>query len=166
VNATAKRGRPKMPAKATSPKSVAHAFVRAINERDVGKIEKLMADDHRFIDSLGAVMQGKTRMREGWAAYFRVVPDYAITIEETFSNGATVFMLGVAGGTYTSDGQLRPENSWKTPAAWRAQIKGNKVAEWRVYADNEPIRQRMAKPSERLAECRSKNSARSESGTD
>jgi len=97
-----------MPAKTSSPKSVAHAFVKAINERDIEKIEKLMADDHRFIDSLGAVVQGRTRMREGWAAYFRMVPDYTISIEETFSNGAMVLMLGAAGGTYTSDGQLRP----------------------------------------------------------
>jgi hypothetical protein len=52
-------------------------------------------------------------------------------------------MLGVVEGTYTSDGKLKPENHWKTPAALRAFIEDGKVAEWRVYADNEPIRQRI-----------------------
>ncbi len=54
-------------------------------------------------------------------------------------------MLGTAQGTYARDGKLLPENKWSTPAAWRAQIKGSLVAEWRVYADNEPIRKLMAK---------------------
>jgi hypothetical protein len=38
---------------------------------------------------------------------------------------------------------LRPENHWTTPAAWRASIRDGLIAEWRVYADNEPIRQIM-----------------------
>jgi len=52
-------------------------------------------------------------------------------------------MVGIAQGTYTSDGWLREENGWKTPAAFRASIADGKVAEWRVYADNEPMRLRM-----------------------
>ena len=84
-------------------------------------------------------------MRDGWAAYFRMVPDYTVAVDETFSDGPVVIMLGVARGTYAKDGQVRPENAWQTPAAWRARIQDKKVAEWRVYADNEPIRQLMAK---------------------
>jgi hypothetical protein len=56
-------------------------------------------------------------------------------------------MLGVAEGTYTPDGKLKPENRWKTPAVFRALVEDGKVAEWRVYADNEPIRERMRKRS-------------------
>ena len=36
-------------------------------------------------------------------------------------------------GTYAA-------TKWQTPAAWKARIRGPLVAEWRVYADNEPIR--------------------------
>jgi ketosteroid isomerase-like protein len=54
-------------------------------------------------------------------------------------------MLGLAHGTFAPDGNLKPENHWETPAAFRARIENGKVAEWRVYADNDPIRQRMAK---------------------
>jgi len=58
-------------------------------------------------------------------------------------------MLGKARGTYSSDGELKAENRWETPAAWRAVVEGGLVAEWRVYADNEPMRKLM-----RQAGCR------------
>ena len=128
-----------------SPQTIAHAFVNAINHQDVDALCRLMSDEHRFIDSLGTVVQGREKMRDGWSCYFRMVPDYTVAVHETFSDGPIVVMLGVAAGTYVKDRQALPDNSWQTPAAWRAQILDGKVTEWRVYADNEPIRQLMAK---------------------
>jgi uncharacterized protein (TIGR02246 family) len=128
-----------------SAESVAEGFVRAINRQDVDALADLMTAEHRFIDSLGGVVEGREKMRAGWTAYFRMVPDYTIVIEETFCDGPVVAMLGMAQGTYAPNGKLKHENRWMTPAAFRAFIEEGKVAEWRVYADNEPIRQRMAK---------------------
>jgi ketosteroid isomerase-like protein len=125
--------------------SVAHAFVRAINRQDVDALAELMTLEHRFIDAMGNIAEGREKLRTGWTAYFRMVPDYTVAIEETFSDGPVVAMLGMAQGTYTPDGQLKPENHWTTPTAFRAFIEDGKVAEWRVYCDNEPMRQRMAK---------------------
>lgn len=126
-----------------SPETVARAFVNAINDHDVDELAKLMSNRHRFVDSLGTVVQGREKMRDGWAGYFRMVPDYTVIVDETFSDGPVVVMLGVARGTYAKDGQVLPKKSWRTPAAWRAQIEDYKIAEWRVYADNEPIRRLM-----------------------
>ncbi len=84
-------------------------------------------------------------MRAGWAAYFKMVPDYSIAIEESLCDGPLALMLGVAEGTYAPDGVLRAESRWKTPAAFRAQVEDGLVAEWRVYADNEPLRELMRK---------------------
>jgi hypothetical protein len=53
-------------------------------------------------------------------------------------------MLGIARGTYTRDGQLHPENRWQTPLAVRARVKDGLLEEWRIYADNEPMRRLMA----------------------
>jgi uncharacterized protein (TIGR02246 family) len=124
--------------------TVAYAFVEAINHRDAEEIGRLMTEDHVFIDSLGNKVTGREQMKRGWQAYFGMVPDYSIEIEETFTGGPVVIMLGAAEGTYSTGGDLRPENQWRTPAAWRAVIQGMQVAEWRVYADNEPIRRIMA----------------------
>lgn len=129
---------------ANSPESVAQAFLRAINRQDVDALAGLMSPDHRFVDSLGFVTEGREKLREGWGAYFRLVPDYAVAIEETYAGGPVVVMLGIAQGTYSRNGDCLPENRWQTPAAFRARVEDGKMAEWRVYADNEPLRRLMA----------------------
>jgi len=124
---------------------VAQQFVRAINRQDVDAIAGLMTEGHRFIDSLGNTVTGSAAMRAGWAGYFRMVPDYSIAVEEAYSDGPVAILLGTAQGTYLAGGELKPENRWSTPVAIRAFVEDSKVAEWRVYADNEPIRKLMAK---------------------
>jgi len=133
------------PSSFESVKRVAQAFVNAINHHSVAGIADLMTEDHLFIDSLGMRTGGKQAMKAAWEGYFRIVPDYTIVIEETFVDAAETVMLGTAGGTYSMDGVLLPENKWSTPAAFRALTRGPLVAEWRVYADNEPIRQIIAR---------------------
>ncbi len=124
---------------------IAQAFAEAINRRKPEELAAWMTDDHVFIDGLGNLVKGKAKMTSGWSGYFRMVPDYTITVEEVFSAGDTVVMLGTAQGTYAVQGEMRPENRWTTPAAWRAQVRNSLVSEWRVYADNDPIRQVMAR---------------------
>jgi len=127
-----------------TPEAVALAFVSADNRHDVAELARLMTGAHRFIDSLGNIVQGNDKMRAGWAGYFRIVPDYTVFVNETFSDGSTVVIFGLARGTYSEDGKtLLPKNVWQTPIALRAQIEEGNVAEWRVYADNEPIRRLM-----------------------
>ncbi|MGA2537686.1 MAG: nuclear transport factor 2 family protein [Terracidiphilus sp.] len=126
-----------------SSESVAQAFVRAINRQNLDEIAALMAPEHRFVDSLGNVVAGRDKMRAGWKGYFGMVPDYSIAIEESFCDGPVVMLVGVAEGTYAPGGELKAENRWKTPVAIRAQVEDGLVIEWRVYADNEPIREKM-----------------------
>jgi ketosteroid isomerase-like protein len=130
-----------------TPLDTVNAFVGQINAHDVTALAALMTPDHRFIDSVGAIMEGRDRMREGWRQYFKMVPDYRIDITRSYADGAEVALLGSACGTYLRDGRLTPEGAWQTPAAWRAIVRDSLVAEWQVYADNEPIRQRMRQAS-------------------
>ncbi len=126
-----------------TPLRVTQAFVDRINHQDTDGLAELMTEDHRFIDSMGQIMTSRETMRQGWKYYFAMVPDYALTPKSWLSDGAVVIMLGTAGGTYSPDGVRTPERSWSCPAACRALIRGTLVAEWQVYADNEPIRQLM-----------------------
>lgn len=119
-------------------------FVERINVKDTEGIAALMTDDHCFVDSMGIEVSSRGKMRLGWEEYFRMVPDYRIEVQETFAAGAVVVLLGKACGTYSRDGSLKPEDRWETPAAWRAVVDGNRLAAWQVYADNEPIRRRIA----------------------
>jgi ketosteroid isomerase-like protein len=126
-----------------SPIGIAQAFLRAINRQDAASLAELMSHGHRFTDSLGNSIEGRENMRAGWAAYFRMVPDYSLAIEEFYVNGPAVVMLGWAQGTYSADGSLQPKNRWRTPAAVRAVADNGLIAQWQVYADNEPIREKM-----------------------
>ncbi len=129
----------------SDPIGVAHAFVGAINHHDVDAIAGLMSEDHVFFDSDGSTVHGKQRMKDGWTGYFRMFPDYTITVEETYSRGFVVVMLGLAEGTYATGGALASENHWRVPAAWRATIRGGTALEWRVYVNVEPIREIVAR---------------------
>ena len=72
-----------------------------------------------------------------------MLPDYRVDVARSFCDGSDVVLIGAARGTYTADGSLEPSNAWSTPAAWRARIRDGLVAEWQVYADNEPLRRCM-----------------------
>ncbi len=124
---------------------VVERFVAAINKHDVDEICRLMTKDHAFIDGSGQKMVGREAMRDAWAAYFDMMPDYHVTIEQIFCSGKDVGLFGRAAGTFAPKGQLKRENHWEIPAAWRAVVCGTCVAKWHVYADNEPVRAIMAK---------------------
>jgi uncharacterized protein (TIGR02246 family) len=116
-------------------------FVGAINARDPDAILALMSPRPTFVDSLGASIRGRRKMRAAWAAYFAMVPDYRVRVRERLIRGARVALLGWAEGTYAPEGRRRPERRWRTPAAWLAVVdRAGRVREWRVYADNEPLR--------------------------
>ena len=118
-------------------------FIACINREDVEGLCLLMTPDHLFVDSLGIEVRGREPMREGWRAYFAMVPDYHIAVTDHLENGPVTAMFGRAGGTYAPDGRISLENRWDAPAAWKAVVRDDLVAEWRVFADNEPMRRLM-----------------------
>lgn len=97
-----------------------------------------MTADHIFIDSLGNAVSGRETMRAGWKGYFAMCPDYRVSHEDIFHSGDTVGAFGSAGGTIG-------ETRWQTPAAWRAVVRGGLIKEFRVYADNKPVYDILAK---------------------
>jgi hypothetical protein len=75
---------------------------------------------------------GRESMRKGWRGYFSMCPDYWVSHGDIFANGNVVATFGSAGGTISG-------TKWETPAAWRAVVENGLVKEWRVYADNKPV---------------------------
>jgi len=115
------------------------AFVRAINSRDPEQIALRMSEDHVFTDSLGRKIRGRERMKRAWAGYFLLFPDYRIVVVQVLERGNVVALFGLAEGTYAPGGTLKRENHWELPGAWRAVVRGGRVAQWQVYADNSPV---------------------------
>jgi ketosteroid isomerase-like protein len=107
-------------------------FVAAINRHDVEVIAALISPNHVFVDSMGNRVEGAKSMTAGWRGYFAMCPDYWIRADVVMAEGGVVLAAGEAGGTI--DGV-----SWRTPAAWKAVIRDGAVQEWRVFADNKPV---------------------------
>ncbi|HXZ80773.1 MAG TPA: hypothetical protein VEG30_12635 [Terriglobales bacterium] len=78
-------------------------------------------------------------------AYYALCPDYWVSHEKVFQQENLVGIFGAAGGTIAANGKLPPENQWRIPAAWFAVVEQDLVKEWRVYADNKPVHEIVAK---------------------
>jgi hypothetical protein len=50
-------------------------------------------------------------------------------------DGNTVALFGRAWGTIVQNGELKPENRFDVPAAWRVVVRGDLVAVWQLYAN-------------------------------
>ena len=100
------------------------AFNEAINAQDLNALVELMSPDHRFVDSAGAVVEGRESCRTAWASFFVSFPDYrnVLDVIEVVSPGQVV-----ASGT--SFCAFEPLDG---PARWHASVAEHVVAEWRV----------------------------------
>jgi ketosteroid isomerase-like protein len=107
------------------------AFVDRINAHDTEGLDVLMSDDHTFIDAHGNQVSGKDKMIPGWRGYFAWFPDYFIEVTELFEDGGNLALFGFAGGSF----QGRLTDSWRLPAAWKAEVKDGRVSLWQVFAD-------------------------------
>lgn len=123
---------------ASNSVAVFETFVEAINRHDVKALVGLMTEDHVFVDSLGNHTSGITRMEPAWTGYFAMCPDYWIKIDNEVSKRDVVLAVGQVGGTID-------KVQWSTPAAWKAVVRESRVQEWRVFADNKPVYEILAK---------------------
>jgi ketosteroid isomerase-like protein len=108
--------------------AVALAFNDAITTRSLDDLALLMTDDHRFVDSSGAVVEGKAACLDAWRGFFDAYPDYENRFEEVVERADVVAMRGRSHcSTAILDG----------PAMWTARVRDGLVAEWRVYDDSD-----------------------------
>jgi ketosteroid isomerase-like protein len=129
-----------------TPSEIVAAYVDRINTHDVDGVCALTERNGVFIDGLGHALTGREAIRKAWRSYFAMIPDYWVKVERQLQQGKVVAVFGRAGGTLaTADGRLDAANRWEVPAAWQAVVGKKGIAVWQVYADNEPIRQIMAK---------------------
>ncbi|MCB0964539.1 MAG: nuclear transport factor 2 family protein [Acidimicrobiales bacterium] len=99
-------------------------FNRCINDGDLDGLRRLMAPDHRFVDSAGGVVEGVEACVAAWRGFFRSFPGYrnvftaveAVSSTEVVAQGRSECTVAALDG----------------PARWRAVVRGGLVAEWRV----------------------------------
>jgi ketosteroid isomerase-like protein len=114
---------------------IALDFVDAINSKNIERLAELMTDDHTFIDGDGSEYSGKVRMKAGWEEHLELIPDLTLSISEHYVENDIVVLLGWSSGTIVENGELKKENSWRVPCAWRVSVESGKVAVWQLYAN-------------------------------
>ena len=104
---------------------VVRAFNDAINARDLDALTALMTDDHRFVDSDGAIVNGKAACTEAWRDFFAAFPDYRNVFDDMRSTTP-----GVVDNVGHSECSFAPLDG---PARWRAEVRDGKVSLWQVF---------------------------------
>ena len=114
--------------------SVAVRFNECINGRDIDSLAELMSDDHKFIDTAEEVVSGKEGCLRAWRGFFESFPDYRNVFVSVMARGDVVTIVGHSECS---------EPGLSGPALWTATVRGDKVAQWRVYDDTPEIRGRL-----------------------
>ncbi len=109
-------------------------FLDRINAHDVDGIASFLATDLVFIDAHDHVHRGKQMMREAWAEYFILFPDYKIEVEDVLEQENRLAIFGYASATYKGPAPGL-SNFWRLPAAWKAVVSEGKIKLWQVYCD-------------------------------
>lgn len=133
----------KRSAQSRGPRELAMQFVAAVNQRQLDRMTALMHPEHVFVDTLGARINGRMATRMAWEGFYRKVPDYAIDVSDVFEDGTTAVLIGTAGGTYSPQGCRVPGNRWSAPAAWKAIVEDGRIRRWQIFADIEPLREKI-----------------------
>ena len=79
-------------------------------------------------------MGGRDQCLDQWRRLFAENPGYSHTVDSLVVRGDQVYLSG----DIVNAGGGSDEH-----ALWRAGLQGGKIAEWQVYADNEPMRAMM-----------------------
>jgi ketosteroid isomerase-like protein len=113
----------------SADEAVVLAFNAAINRGDLPGLGRLMADDHRFIDTAGNTFAGKPACLEAWRGFFASFPDYRNVFDNVHSNVHSGHggIVEVHGRSECSVAAL------SGPARWRAVVADGLVVEWRVF---------------------------------
>ena len=107
-------------------KTIALQFNDCINNRDLECFERLMSDNHTFIDTGNNASKGKQTCLTIWEGFFKMFPDYKNVFETITANDNLVIMMG-----YSACSDKRLDG----PAIWTAKIIDDKIEEWRIYED-------------------------------
>ena len=102
------------------------AFNDAIDARDLDALTALMTDDHRFVDSEGATIDGVAACTDAWRGFFAAFPDYRNVFDHVRNSLPGV--VDLIGRSECSVAEL------DGPARWQAEVRDGKVALWQVSA--------------------------------
>jgi ketosteroid isomerase-like protein len=110
-------------------------FNDMINARDLEGLAGLMSEDHRFVDTTGHVVAGRSACLEAWRGFFAAYPTYRNVFVSVREDDGFVTLAGHS--TCSDDPELAG------PALWTARVADSLVTVWRVYNDTPEVRRQL-----------------------
>lgn len=112
------------------------SFVDAVNARDFERIASLSTGDFIYIGASGARIEGREAVCDAWRTRFACSPDCRIVVSECFAAGNRVALFGYAEGPHPGRTAPGGKNCCRLPAAWRAEVREDRIALWQVYGNS------------------------------
>lgn len=115
-------------------RQVVQMFNDCITAGDTAGLAELMMADHTFTDSAGKVWRGRNTCVQTWSGFFEAFPDYRNVFTTAKTRDESVVVRGYS---------VCSEPALEGPAIWAATVRGERVADWRVYEDTSDVRARL-----------------------
>jgi ketosteroid isomerase-like protein len=117
---------------------IATSFVALVNARDVDGIAAAVTPDSLFFVEGETPTVGRESLREAWAGYFTVFPNYRIFVDESHSRPDAAYLVGHTAGSHLPKELESISNS----VIWRCECRGELISEWSIYATSDAARKR------------------------
>jgi hypothetical protein len=95
---------------------------------------EIAAEEHTLVDAADREISGREAVRQAWEGFFGLFPDYRISFDQIVGSQGVVGIFGTASGTAAGGGP-EDERHWSIPVAWKAVVRGDRVAHWQVYCE-------------------------------
>ncbi|WP_374406097.1 nuclear transport factor 2 family protein [Pelagerythrobacter sp.] len=119
------------------PIRVVQRYLAAMNARDADKVESLLADDIRFVDSRGEWIDGRENVATATRRFFDLEANYAMHDMQIVMHDGDVLLKGTASAD---------EERLTHDTLWRARTRKNKIVHWQSYGEDSPALARILMP--------------------
>ena len=119
------------------PIRVVKRYVAALNARDAERIEALLDDHIRFVDSRGDWIEGRDNVATATRRFFDLEPNFQLHDVKIVMHAGEVLLKG----RVSAQAERRTHDT-----LWRARTRRGKLSHWQSYGEDSPALARILMP--------------------
>ncbi|MXO67350.1 nuclear transport factor 2 family protein [Pelagerythrobacter marinus] len=119
------------------PVKVVKLYVDALNARDADRVDALLDEHVRYVDSRGEWIEGRRNFATATRRLFELDPDYKLHDMKIVMHEGDVLLKGRASAR---------EERLSHDTLWRARAEGGKLTHWQSYGEDSPALARILMP--------------------
>ncbi|WP_338446339.1 nuclear transport factor 2 family protein [Pelagerythrobacter marensis] len=119
------------------PIRVVKSYVAAMNSRDAERVDALLDEHVRYVDSRGEWIEGRENVATATRRLFELDPEYKMHDMTIVMHEGDVLLKG---RTSACEERLAHDT------LWRARARGGKLTHWQSYGEDSPALARILMP--------------------